>query len=452
MGVFETLFLLFASQALAAPVDGQEGTKNADGQNGILHLPLVHFAKEVDARDIAKRGFSTPLDNFKYDGKKAVTAVGIVLDVGTPPQKVILEPDTGSSNFWLLGLKPGDTRGDGPSTYFDQKQSQSLQDLNKENGASYGSDERVTYNMVTDKVSFGGTSLDRMKFGVGNLTAPHTNLGRLVGVMGLIPDPKVEDFILDKVLEKNLVKSRAFSLGLREKGKGALAFGGYDTKKFSGPLEKFPMQPHKKTGTTKQYIVEVQSVLFNTGTGNSAVVMDKGDLVNGEPLTMGIDSGAPAFGVSIALGRLLMDRTGAKFKLYPGVLEFGCDVVDAKASFDFKMSNKTVISIPLSDLLRSRIDNGKTCQLAVQPHGRAADLWIGGHFLRRSLVVYDPDNKNVYVARGADCGSNLVAIDGKMPDDAVIGECKEEAPDSNAPTDEPPNTTPVLEEIDIRDP
>jgi hypothetical protein len=45
-----------------------------------------------------------------------------------------------------------------------------------------------------------------------------------------------------------------------------------------------------------------------------------------------------------------------------------------------------------------------------------------------------------------------VAIDGKMPDDAVIGECKEEAPDSNAPTDEPPNTTPVLEEIDIRDP
>ncbi|EFY96981.1 peptidase A1family protein [Metarhizium robertsii] len=337
MGVFKTLFLLFASQALAAPVDGQEGTKNAAGQNGILHLPLVHFAKEVDARDIEKRGFSTPLDYFKYDGERAVTAVGIVLDVGTPPQKVILEPDTGSSKFWLLGLKPGDTRGNGPSVYFDQKQSQSLQDLNKEDGASYGSGERVTYNMVTDKVSF-------------------------------------------------------------------------------------------------------------------EVVLDKGDLENGKPLTMGIDSGAPAFGVSGALGRLLMPRTGANFKLKPRVLEFGCDVVDAKASFDFKMSDKTVISIPLSDLLWSRIDNGKTCQLAVQGwNGDAADLWIGGHFLRRSLVVYDPDNKNVYVARGADCGSNLVAIDGKMPDDAVIGECKEEAPDSNAPTDEPPNTTPVLEEADIRD-
>ncbi|KJK76295.1 hypothetical protein H634G_08355 [Metarhizium anisopliae BRIP 53293] len=451
MGVYETLFLLFASQALAAPVDGQEGTKNAAGQNGVLHLPLVHFAKEVDVRNIEKRGFSTPLDYFKYDGKNAVTAVGIVLDVGTPPQKVILEPDTGSSKFWLLGLKPGDTRGNEPSAYFDHKQSQSLQDMNKEDGAGYGSGERVTYNIVTDKVSFEGSSLDRMKFGVGNLTAPHTSLGRLVGVMGLIPDPKVEDFILDKVLEKNLVKSRAFSLGVREKGQGGLAFGGYDTKKFSGPLEKLPMQPAKKTGTISQYIVEVQSVLFNNGTGNGAVAMDKGDIENGKPLTMGIDSGSPALGVSMALGRLLMERTGAKFKLNPRVLEFGCDVVDAKASFDFKMSDKTVVSIPLSDFLRSRIDDGKTCQLAVQPFEGPADLWIGGHFLRRALVVYDPDNKNVYVARGADCGSNLVAIDGKMPDNAVIGECKEEAPVSNAPTDEPPNTQPVLTEDDIRD-
>lgn len=159
MGVYETLFLLFASQALAAPVDGQEGTKNAAGQNGVLHLPLVHFAKEVDVRDIEKRGFSTPLDYFKYDGKNAVTAVGIVLDVGTPPQKVILEPDTGSSKFWLLGLKPGDTRGNEPSAYFDQKQSQSLQDMNKEDGAGYGSGERVTYNMVSDKVSFEGKGI-----------------------------------------------------------------------------------------------------------------------------------------------------------------------------------------------------------------------------------------------------------------------------------------------------
>lgn len=140
-----------------------------------------------------------------------------------------------------------------------------------------------------------------------------------------------------------------------------------------------------------RYIVEVQSVLFNNGTGNSAVAMDKGDIENGKPLTMGIDSGSPALGVSMALGRLLMERTGAKFKLNPRVLEFGCDVVDAKASFDFKMSDKTVISIPLSDFLRSRIDNDKTCQLAVQPFegpaGEKTPVLLGRMKLTLTLLV-----------------------------------------------------------------
>lgn len=84
-----------------------------------------------------------------------------------------------------------------------------------------------------------------MTFGVGDLSHPFTSLGRDVGIMGLRPDPKVDDFILDKLLAKKLVKSRAFSFSLREKGKGALSFGGYDTSKFSGPLEKLAIQPNK---------------------------------------------------------------------------------------------------------------------------------------------------------------------------------------------------------------
>lgn len=78
------------------------------------------------------------------------------------------------------------------------------------------------------------------------------------------------------------------------------------------------------------------------------------------------------------------------------------------------------------------------------------DLWIGGHFLRRSLVVYDPDNSSIYIARGADCGSSLVAIDGNMPADVVVGKCKEEAPDFDAPADKAPSTVPALDEADIR--
>ncbi|KAG8408308.1 hypothetical protein J3459_017913 [Metarhizium acridum] len=434
MGVFEALFLLFASQALAAPVDSQEGTKNAAGQNGILHLPLVPIAREVDARDIAKREISTPIDYFKYEGPKPATSVGIVLEIGQPPQKVIVEPDTGSSKFWVLGVKPGDNRGGAGSTYFDMKLSTSLQDLKKDDGAAYGGgSERVNYALVTDEVSIGGTSLGSMQFGVGNLSSPHTSLGRNVGIMGLLPNPKVKDFILDKLLEKNLVKSRTFSFSLREKGKGALSFGGYDTSKFSGPLEKFAMQP----SDNKHFIIQVQSVLFNNGTTNSTVLLGKQGN-SGKTLTMGLDSGAPALQVSMDVAKNFADGMGGAWKSLGRIMEFPCDAVDAKASIDFKMSDKTTVSIPLLDLVTSRLDNGKTCQLAVQAGKSPADLWTGGHFLRRSTVVYDPDNASMYVARGADCGSSLVAIDGKMPDN-VVGKCNAEVPDS--PAGEPPTTT-----------
>lgn len=99
MGVFKTLFLLFTSQTLTVPVNSQEGTKNAAGQNGMLHLFLVPIVKELNTRDITKREVLTPLSNYKYEERNPVTFVGIVLEVSTPPQKVIVEPDTGSLKF-----------------------------------------------------------------------------------------------------------------------------------------------------------------------------------------------------------------------------------------------------------------------------------------------------------------------------------------------------------------
>lgn len=65
--------------------------------------------------------------------------------------------------------------------------------------------------------------------------------------MGLLTptDRWADDFILKKLLDQKVTKSRAFSAGVRTKGRGALTFGGYDTAKFSGPLEKLPMKPHK---------------------------------------------------------------------------------------------------------------------------------------------------------------------------------------------------------------
>lgn len=42
------------------------------------------------------------------------------------------------------------------------------------------------------------------------------------------------------MLDNKVISDAAFSMSVDEKGKGAITFGGYDTKKFAGPLEKFP--------------------------------------------------------------------------------------------------------------------------------------------------------------------------------------------------------------------
>lgn len=82
-----------------------------------------------------------------------------------------------------------------------------------------------------------------MTLGVGDLSRADTDLKRHVGVLGLRPKKGNEndpEFIL-QALDQNIVKSKAFGLGVRKHGQGALTFGGYDTSKFSGQLEKLPM-------------------------------------------------------------------------------------------------------------------------------------------------------------------------------------------------------------------
>lgn len=83
---------------------------------------------------------------------------------------------------------------------------------------------------------------------MGDLDRPGTNLGRHVGVLGLLPERGNEnskDFILQSLLDQNIVKSKAFGLGVRKHGQGALTFGGYDTSKFSGQLEKLPKKDNR---------------------------------------------------------------------------------------------------------------------------------------------------------------------------------------------------------------
>lgn len=68
-----------------------------------------------------------------------------------------------------------------------------------------------------------------------------------VGILGAGPSLKGWNspypFVIDSMAQQGLIKSRAFSLDIRTIGsdRGSVVFGGIDTKKFSGKLEKRPI-------------------------------------------------------------------------------------------------------------------------------------------------------------------------------------------------------------------
>ncbi|OAA70605.1 candidapepsin-4 precursor [Cordyceps fumosorosea ARSEF 2679] len=314
--------------------------------------------------------------------------------------KVIIEPDTGSEGLWVPGASPANGRTGDESVYFDRDASTSAQDLNTESGLQYGAGgkETVWFNMISDEVSVGARA-----------RAWDASPASWASVPPLARTRGRGDFVSQKLLDKKIVKTRAFSMALREKDQGLLTFGGYDTSKFSGTLERLPLQP-----SSRHYIVSVQSVSLTGSAGSgSETVLDDQSIK--KPLTIGIDSGWPALVLKSSLYKIVQ----GKLKATPGSfaqMRVSCDLVSANSSLDFKMTDSTTVSVPLGDMLLRK---------------------IGGHFLRRLLVVYDPDASCVYVARGADCGMSIVAIDGKMPTDAVKGKCNEqpvaaEQPDASA--------------------
>ncbi|KAM0664290.1 hypothetical protein ACQRIU_006873 [Beauveria bassiana] len=434
MRVSATSLCLLAGQAVAAPPAArQDGAVEPVVQDGVFQLPLFTVASGEELLEggngtagtaRTKRQVITSLDNVKYGGSRPVTALGVIIEIGTPPQKVIIEPDTGSPRTWVPGATPDVGRTGVESVYYDKDASTSKQDLEQKFYASYGSgSEQVQYTIFKDEVSIGGKSLGQQSFGVGDMTSPGTTLGRIAGIMGLryiAPQINPNTAYFPSILRnQNITKSRAFGMALREKGQGQLTFGGYDTSKFSGQLEKLPII----LNSHKDPMVPLQSVSFTASScGDSEVVLD--NQTTSRDFTLGIDSGSPG----LLLEDDLFEMLEAKLQAKPssGLMKVACDVLDAGASLHFKMTDRTTVSVPLADMLYQKVDSDKNCLLAIEKRRTPADLWIGGHFLRRSFVLFDWDDNSMYIARGADCGTTVVAIDGKMPTDAVKGKCSEE--------------------------
>ncbi|KAB5513261.1 aspartic peptidase domain-containing protein [Coniochaeta sp. 2T2.1] len=425
-----TLLVLFLTLANCAP-----GT-----EHGIVKFPITAVNRlSPTGSGLAKRQEAVPLSNGKTG-----TLYTIQLSLGTPPQPVVVVIDTGSSDLWVNPTCTGvpDDQYEFCASFprFDHTASSTFNETGDTFQLKYGKGGALVV-FVTDVVTLGSVVLEGQIFGV-NVDSNDIPLG----ILGLAPflggsSPRYP-FVLDTMVAQGEINSRAFSLDLRsiDSPDGSVIFGGIDTKKYTGSLEKMPIIPAAAAPFgTDRYWIYLTSVGITPPTGPSAAFYE--DASPGLPVIL--DSGGTITRLPTPLYRAIGEAFIAEF---PGTVldaESGyyvvdCSIADSPGSVDFGFGAKT-IRVAYKDVIwslgRPDLD---ICVVGVLPDDEEPVL--GDSFLRAAYVVYDQDNRNLHLAQAANCGSELVAI-GKGRDavPSVTGGCGGAEPSSSTTT--PGSTT-----------
>ncbi|KAL7782899.1 acid protease [Trichoderma afarasin] len=351
------------------------------------------------------------------------TFYSIDIEVGTPGQLVSVLFDTGSSELWV---NPNCTKASNPSLcqqlgHFDSAKSSTFNDTGIKHVIGYGSGY-VNMTYAYEAVKIGSAKLRNQLFGAAFDSKPEN-----YGIFGAGPDLRGWDdpypTVINTLAQQGFTSSRAYSLDLQsiESQRGSVIFGGIDTGKFSGHLEKRPVIPAEQSpdGATRFWIY-LDGITVNTENGTEVTAFDK---VDGQPVLL--DSGATLSSLPGPIVNELLKgfpSAQARGPLY----QVDCPVPGSNGSVNFKFGN-AIIKVQLADFIL-QVDES-SCALGVQQNDEMPVL--GDTFLRAAYVVYDWDNRNIHLANSADCGSHLVAI-GKGPDAVPLltGDCRETAPTS----------------------
>lgn len=229
-------FLTLAALPLATQAIKFLDENNFVEREGMLRFPMK-VAKGATSRHLKRQteaGLANQQTGFFYT---------IELVMGTPGRAVNVNFDTGSSELWV---NPNCAKSADPEyckSFGLFGESSSFNDLKNNNTLRYGrGSASIEYGY--DYVTVGSAKINQQVFGVAYDSDFHTT-----GIMGAGPSLNGWDspysYVLDNLLAQKFIKSRAFSLDLRHIGsdRGAVVFGGIDTKKFTGHLEKRPIIP-----------------------------------------------------------------------------------------------------------------------------------------------------------------------------------------------------------------
>lgn len=370
--------------------------------------PLSNYSKyrPQSSQFLAKRddapSILTNADLFYY----------INITIGTPPQNIAIDIDTGSSDTWIISTADEDDCVDFsvcPLGVYNPDDSSTYVLL--PNGSfftSYGDGTMIFGDFITDDIGFGGNLIvENQVLGSASFTYVGT-----VGMMGIGLDVDEAGKVfygetvylttIDELQSQGFINAKAYSqwLDKRDSTSGSILFGGVDRSKYTGDLIALPIQPDQGTGTIISFTVALTAITFNgevEGPSETVysgkaipVLLDSGTTLTFLPDDI-VNSISALFNVSVDFD------TGLNIVLR--ALNVSSDFLD----YTFGRPSGPTIFVPISELVLDPLifDNGTI----LQNNGQDMCMFgifsnfdgsfpsvLGDTFLRSAYIVYDLDN------------------------------------------------------------
>ncbi|KAE9367406.1 acid protease [Stipitochalara longipes BDJ] len=335
--------------------------------------------------------------------------------IGTPPQAIKVQLDTGSSE--LFALAPNVTNIDGGS--FDPTKSSTFDDILPGNFSSvYGDGSGVTGDYFTDQLSIAGVTVDKLQMGVGYTG---NNIGN--GIIGISyqsgeENPAKYPTVIETMVSQALISTPAYSIWLNdfEAASGSILFAGIDTSKYSGSLANIAIYPSQFKGIIDTLTVQLTSISVTSPSGKTDVDFD--------PFGVVLDSGTSGSVLPDEIVSELYSITGAIWNSAFGLAAVLCSARSIEGSFTFGFAgpNGPSIAVPISQFIIPitladgtlvpaaltpnffpHASPGDTlCQVNVTPRSQLGvgeiGALLGDSFMRSAYVVFDLANNRVALA------------------------------------------------------
>lgn len=417
------------------------------------------IAAPIARRSVPRREAISERDTTAVDLKNDYLNLQYTMNVsiGTPPQPVTLQLDTGSTDLWVVtpdacqaALRNESTQGNITNCggTYDITRSSTGRMIPGGRGqfsATYQDGTgALEGDYISDTVSIGKWSLQNYTIGQG------TNVDTIPGLIGVGFDQLEAGYqeamagssesnegdlfsdsessggsdssgsnaqpypaILSSLLDAGFIKTRSFSLWLDDldESTGTILFGGYDSAKVAGgQLTMLPMQNDSSTGVIDRYLVTLTSVgvTIASNGGTKSTVMTP----NRYAVAATLDSGTSFSDVPDYVLTMVASALGAQMDDTLGAYVVDCSLALAAGSLDFQFGGTTgpVVGVPFSEIVLPLIDptteedykgpSGKgLCQLGLSgvddATGSYEGLVLGDTFLRSAYVYYNLDTLSI---------------------------------------------------------